>query len=55
MAKDLKIQHDTVAEWASGTFELAPDHHIFAALAVLVHYHDKGVARACKVMDRNQV
>ena len=55
MAKNLKIQHDTVAEWASGTYELSPDHSIFAALSVLLHYHDKGVARACKVMDQNRV
>jgi hypothetical protein len=55
MARDLKIQHDTVAKWASETYGLLPDHPIFAALAVLVHYHDNGVAKACKVMDRNRV
>jgi hypothetical protein len=53
MAKNLKIEHDTVAEWASGKYDLSPDHPIFAALAVLLHYHDKGIARACKIMDRN--
>jgi hypothetical protein len=55
MARDLKIHRDTVAEWAWGRRELPPDHPIFAALAVLLHYHDKGVAKACKVMDRHRL
>jgi hypothetical protein len=42
-------------KWASGTYELSPDHPIFAALSVLLHYHDTGIARACKVMDQNRV
>jgi hypothetical protein len=57
MAKDLKIHHDIVVKWASGTDELSADHPIFATLEVLLHYHEKGVAKACKVMDmdRNRV
>jgi hypothetical protein len=54
MARDLKIHPDMIAEWAWGRRELPPDHPIFAALAVLVAYHDKGVAKARKVMDRHQ-
>jgi hypothetical protein len=54
MASDLKIRLDTMTQWASGKWELPPDHPIFAALAVLVHHHDKGVAKACQIMDRNQ-
>jgi hypothetical protein len=54
MACDLKIHPDMIAEWAWGRRELSPDHSIFAALAVLVQYHDKGVAKARKAMDRHQ-
>jgi hypothetical protein len=42
------------AEWAWGRRELPPDHPIFAALAVLVQYHEKGIAKARKVMDLHQ-
>jgi hypothetical protein len=55
MARDLKIDPDMIAEWAWGRRELPPDHPIFAALAVLVHHHDKGVAKAREIMDRNIV
>jgi hypothetical protein len=51
MARDLKIHPDMLAEWAWGRRELPPDHPIFAALAVLVQYHEKGVAKAREVMD----
>jgi hypothetical protein len=54
MARDLKIHPDMIAEWAWGRRELPPDHPIFAALAVLVHYHEKGVAKARKAMDLHQ-
>jgi hypothetical protein len=54
MARDLKIHPDMLAEWAWGRCELPPDHSIFGALAILVHYHDKGVARAREVMDHNR-
>jgi len=54
MARDLKIHRDMIAEWAWGRRELPPDHPIFAALAVLVHHHDKGVSKARKVMDLHQ-
>src|SRR5262249_46653107 len=54
MADDLKIHRDTVAEWAWGRRELPLDHPIFAALAVLVHYHDKGVAKARKLVELHQ-
>ena len=54
MARDLKLHPDMIAEWAWGRRELRPDHPIFAALAVLVHYHEKGVAKARKVMDLDQ-
>jgi hypothetical protein len=53
MARDLKIHPETIAEWAWRRRELPSDHPIFAALAVLVQYHDKGVAKAHKVMDRH--
>jgi hypothetical protein len=52
MARDLKIHPNILAEWAGGRRELPPDHPIFAALAVLVYHHDKGVAKACAIMDR---
>jgi hypothetical protein len=51
MARDLKIHPDMIAEWAWGRRELPPDHPIFAALAVLVQYHEKGVVKARNVMD----
>jgi hypothetical protein len=54
MARDLKINPDIIAEWAWGRRGLPPDHPIFAALAVLVQYHEKGVAKACKAMDLHQ-
>jgi hypothetical protein len=54
MARDLKIHPDMIAEWAWGRRELSPDHPIFAALAVLVEYHENGVAKARKVMDLHQ-
>jgi hypothetical protein len=54
MARDLKIRLDTMTQWASGKCELPPDHPIFVALAVLVHHHDKGVAKAWQIMDRNE-
>jgi len=54
MARDLKIHPDMIAEWAWGRRELRPDHPIFAALAVLVHYHENGGAKARRVMDRDQ-
>jgi hypothetical protein len=53
MARDIKIHPDILAEWVWGMRELPPDHPIFEALAILVHYHDKGVARAREAMDRN--
>ena len=53
MARDLEIHPDMIAEWAWGRRELPPDHPIFAALAVLVQYHEKGVAKARNVMDMN--
>src|SRR5215467_14626750 len=51
MARDLKIHPDLLAEWAWGRRELSPDHPIFEALAVLVHYHDKGVAKAREIIE----
>ena len=54
MARDLKIHPDMLAEWAWGRRELPQDHPIFAALAVLVYYHDKAVARARATLDRNR-
>jgi hypothetical protein len=55
MARDLKIHPDVIAEWAWGRRELPPDHPIFAALVVFVHHHDKGVAKAREILDRNIV
>jgi hypothetical protein len=52
MARDLNIPLGTITNWTSGKRELLPDHPIFVALAVLVYHHDKGVARARKIMDR---
>lgn len=54
MARDLKIHPDMIAEWAWGRREFPPDHPIFAALAVLVAYHDKGIAKARRIMDQHQ-
>jgi hypothetical protein len=53
MARDLKIHPDMIAEWAWGRREFPPDHPIFAALAVLVAYRDKGIAKARKIMDQH--
>jgi hypothetical protein len=52
MARDLKICQDTITKWALGKCELPSDDPIFGGLAVLVHYHDKGVAKARRIMDR---
>jgi hypothetical protein len=54
MARDLKICPDTIAKWALGKCELPPDNPIFGALAVLVHYHDKGLAKARQIIDRQR-
>jgi hypothetical protein len=54
MARDLKICQDTITKWALGKCELPSDNPIFAALAVLVDYHDKGLARARRIMDRHR-
>jgi len=51
IARHLQTHPDMIAEWAWGRRELPPDHPIFAALAVLVQYHEKGVAKARNVMD----
>jgi hypothetical protein len=54
MAKDLKICQDTITKWAAGKCELPPDNPIFGALAVLVHYHEKGLVKARRIMDRHR-
>jgi hypothetical protein len=54
MARDLQIRRDTITNWTSGKRELPADHPIFAALAVLVHHHDKAVAKAREIMSRNR-
>jgi hypothetical protein len=54
LARDLKICPDTITKWTSGKCELPPDNPIFGALALLVHYHDKGVAKARQMMDRHR-
>jgi hypothetical protein len=54
MARDLELDHDTIAKWASDKRELAADHPIFTALATLVHYHDKAVAKARHIMGRDR-
>ncbi len=54
MARDLKIRQDAITNWVSGRRELPPDHPIFSALAVLVHHHDRGVAKAREIMNRNR-
>jgi hypothetical protein len=55
MSRDLKICQDTITKWALGKCELSSDDPIFGALAVLVHYHDKGLAKARRIMDRHRV
>jgi hypothetical protein len=54
MARDLKICQDTITKWALGKCELPSDNPIFGALAVLVDYHDKGLAKARRVLDRHR-
>jgi hypothetical protein len=54
MARDLDMCQDTITKWALGKCELPPDNPIFGALAVLVHYHDKGLAKARRIMDRHR-
>jgi hypothetical protein len=54
MARDLKICPDTITKWALAKCELPPDNPVFRALAVLVHYHDKGLAKARRIMDRHR-
>jgi hypothetical protein len=54
MARDLKICPDTIAKWALGKCELPSDNPVFGALAVLVHYHDKGLAKARQIIDRHR-
>jgi len=54
MARDLKICQDTITKWASGKCELPSDDPLFGALAVLVHYHDKALAKARRIMDRHR-
>jgi hypothetical protein len=55
VANGQRSQHplDTITNWTSGERELLRDNPIFVALAVLVYHHDKGVARARKIMDYN--
>jgi hypothetical protein len=55
MARDLQVCRDTMTNWASGKRELAPDHSIFAALPVLVHFHEKAIAKARRIMERNRI
>ena len=43
-----------MTNWASGKRELPPDHSIFAALVVLVHFHEKAVAQARGIVERNR-
>jgi hypothetical protein len=54
MARDLKICQDMITTWASGKCELPSDDPIFGALAVLVHHHDKGVAKARRIVERHR-
>jgi hypothetical protein len=54
MARDLQVCRDTMTNWASGKRELPPDHSVFAALVVLVHFHEKAVAQARRIMERNR-
>jgi hypothetical protein len=53
MARDLKMRHDTIAAWVAGRRQLPSDHPIFSALVALIHHHDKGVAKARAILDRN--
>jgi hypothetical protein len=55
MARDLQVCRDTMTNWASGKRELQPDHSIFVALVVLVHFHEKAVAKARRIMERNRI
>ena len=55
MARDLQVSRDTMTNWASGKGELPPDHSVFAALVVLVHFHEKAVAKARRIMERNRI
>ena len=55
MARDLQVCRDTMTNWTSGKRDLPPDHSIFAALHVLVHFHEKAVAKARGIMERNRV
>jgi hypothetical protein len=54
MARDLKIRPDTIAKWLSGKRDLTDSHPIFEALAVLIRHHEKGVAKACDILDCNR-
>ncbi len=54
MARDLKIRPDTISKWLFGKRDLADSHPIFAALEVLINYHNKGVAKAREILDRNR-
>jgi hypothetical protein len=55
MARDLQVCRDTMTNWASGKRELPPDHSIFAALVVLVHFHEKAVAKARRIVERHRI
>jgi hypothetical protein len=55
MARDLQVSRDTVTNWASGKRELPPDHSIFAALPVLIHFHEKAIAKARRIMEGNRI
>jgi hypothetical protein len=55
MARDLQVCRDTMTNWASGKRELPPDHSIFAALPVLVHFHEKAIAKARQITERNRI
>ena len=55
MARDLQVCRDTMTNWASGKRELPPDHFVFVALVVLVHFHEKAVAKARRIMERNRI
>jgi hypothetical protein len=52
---NLQICRDTMTNWALGKRELPPDHSIFAALVVLVHFHEKAVAKARRIMEHNRI
>jgi hypothetical protein len=54
MARDLKICQDTITKWALRKCELPPDDPIFGALAVLVHFREKGLAKARRIIDRHR-